>query len=161
MGRKKQTQTMESEPEYKEVGPQPDEQDVQRNPDREEPERSETKRPSDLAKQDAYDKVLGKLRDMGHMTGTLAWQKLWDFIRIEIGFHTVAIFDPECTAREVMQHRQTVLAYNRLIEFVSVPLEELKTIEEAAAKEPLFPFKRKADVEFDEEKGVLEVWDVS
>jgi len=108
--------------------------------------------------QDAYDKLVARLRELEAMTQTAAWAKLWDFVKEEIKFHDNAIYDPDCTSKQVMQHRETVLAYKRLQEMVQAPVAQLDEMEAAAEKdEPLYPFPGQVMAAFDEESGRLTV----
>jgi len=116
--------------------------------------------PSISPSQEAYDQLVRRLRDTEAMTSTAAWLRLWDFVTVEIEYHTKLIFDPECSSRQVMEHRETVLAYKRLQDSVKAPLAQLREMEESVAKEPLFPFRDEVIVKFDDEMGVLRVTDV-
>jgi len=94
--------------------------------------------------------IVEKVRSLHAMTKTAAWARNYEFLKNDLAFHTAAIFDPECTPRQVMEHRETVLAYNRFIEQVKAPLREL---EDNRKETPLFAEDLPKNVTWDEQFG--------
>lgn len=103
-----------------------------------------------------YDEIEQQVKDLAAMTAYPPWGRLWEFIGNQIEEHTRAIFNPECKTSEVMEHRETVLAYERLKDHVRVPLRALAEVKgRARREEPLFPLAHPITAKLDEATGLI------
>ena len=101
-----------------------------------------------------YRRLMGEVVLLKTISDTLAWRKLYSWIRREIANHSALLLTAEKT-REIIQHQEGVKILEALIHEIRRPVTALHDFQK---KMPLFDAKEGAsDVQFDDVTGAVTI----